>query len=139
PRTCRRPRRNQRTRRRRLPTEIQRRTRARHRQPPDLWWGGEAQRIPRRRTAAHRAPGLGDLPRAEEGRIHQSVLRDDRNGSLLVQLPDVARTVARDAAQSLALRHAEELWVLLRTAVRPTARRVGDGSVATAARGRADQ
>ena len=60
-----------RTRRRGLLPEIQRRTRARHRQPPDLRRRSEAQRIPRRRTSTRRAPGLGHLPRAEEGRIHR--------------------------------------------------------------------
>src|SRR2546426_851885 len=47
--------------------------------------------------------------------------------------------VARDAAGSLAVRDAEELWLLLRTAVRPATRRMGPGPVGTEARRRSDQ
>src|SRR5439155_9498821 len=133
-------RRNQRTRRRDLLPEVHRRTLPCHRQPPDLRRRSEAQRVPRRRTAAYRAPGLSDLLGAREGWLHGSLLRDDRNGSLRVRLPDVAWTLARDAARSLAVRDARELRLLLRTAIRPApggrggGGRVGDGPVGTEAR-----
>src|SRR6266576_896464 len=55
----RRRRRNQRTRRRDLLPEIQRRALPRHRQPRHLRRRSEAQRVPGRRTAAHRIPAKG--------------------------------------------------------------------------------
>src|SRR5207249_6247296 len=115
----RRRRRNQRTRRRDLRPEIQGRELPRHRHPPELRRRSEAERVPRRRTASHRAPGFRDLLGTGQGWLYGSLLRDDRNGSLRVRLPDVARAVAGDAARSLAVRDAWELRLLLRTAVRP--------------------
>src|SRR5678809_1514776 len=52
-------------------------------------FGGEAKRVPRRRAAARRPPGLSDLPRAAEGRLHRSLLRDDRDGPVDVRLPEM--------------------------------------------------
>src|SRR2546422_5422559 len=102
----------------------------------------------RRRARQHGDNRLGlnepmsrrDLLGTGQGWLYGSLLRDDRNGSLRVRLPDVARTLARDAPRSLAVRDARELRLLLRTAIRPApggrggGGRVGDGPVGTEAR-----